>query len=228
MGIIVLSLAVLPLLGIGGMQLFAAEVPGPSPDKLHPRIKGTAKRLWFIYMGFTLIETLLLWSGDMNFFDALNHSFTTMSSGGYSTKQASIAYWDSPYIHYVISFFMIIAGTNFTLAYFALHLNFKKIYHNEEFRYYLYFIMFFTVLITLVMIFGMNMGIEQAFRDSLFQVVSILTTTGFATADYMSWISVTVILIFVLMFFGGSAGSTGGGMKIMRIVLLFKNSALEL
>jgi trk system potassium uptake protein TrkH len=228
MGIIVLSLAVLPLLGIGGMQLFAAEVPGPSPDKLHTRINGTAKRLWFIYMGFTLMETILLWLGDMNFFDALNHSFTTMSSGGYSTKQASIAYWDSAYIHYVVSFFMFVAGTNFTLAYFALHLNFKKIYHNEEFRYYLYFILFFTVLIALVMKFGMHVGIEQSFRDSFFQVVSIMTTTGFVTSDYMSWLPVTVILIFVLMFFGGSAGSTGGGMKIMRIVLLFKNSALEL
>ena len=143
MGIIVLSLAVLPLLGIGGMQLFVAEVPGPTPDKLHPRIKGTAKRLWFIYMAFTLLETLLLWLGDMNLFDAINHSFTTMATGGYSTKQASIAYWDSPYIHYIIGFFMIIAGTNFTLSYFALHLNFKKVLRNEEFRFYLFFILIF-------------------------------------------------------------------------------------
>jgi trk system potassium uptake protein TrkH len=133
MGIIVLSLAVLPILGIGGMQLFIAEVPGPTPDKLHPRIKGTAKRLWMIYIIFTFIETIMLWAGDMNLFDAINHSFTTMATGGYSTKQASIAYWDSPYIHYVITFFMFVAGTNFTLSYFALHLKFGKVFKNEEF-----------------------------------------------------------------------------------------------
>lgn len=228
MGIIVLSLAVLPLLGIGGMQLFLAEVPGPTPDKLHPRIKGTAKRLWYIYAGFTLLETLLLWLGDMNFFDALNHSFTTMATGGYSTKQASIAHWDSPYIHYVITFFMILAGTNFTLSYFALHLNFKKVFANEEFRSYLFFISSFTIVIALIMIVKMGTGIEQSFRISLFQVVSILTTTGFVTSDYLQWVYVLGILIFILMFFGGSAGSTGGGVKIMRIVLLLKNAALEL
>ncbi len=228
MGIIVLSLAILPLLGIGGMQLFIAEVPGPTPDKLHPRIKDTAKRLWYIYIVFTLAETGLLWLGEMDLFDAVNHSLTTMATGGYSTKQASIAYWDSPYIHYVISFFMFLAGTNFTLSYFALHLRFDKILKNEEFRFYIFFILLFTFVITLIMVFLMNMNIENAFRESLFQVVSILTTTGFATADYLAWLPVLGMLIFVLMFFGGSAGSTGGGVKIMRVALLFKNSALEL
>ena len=227
MGIIVLSLAVLPLLGIGGMQLFIAEVPGPTPDKLHPRIKETAKHLWYIYTLFTLLETLLLWLGDMNFFDAINHSFTTMATGGYSTKQASVAHWDSPYIQYVITLFMIIAGTNFTLSYFALHLNFKKVFANEEFRWYLFFIFIFTVVIALIMIMKMDVGIERAFRDSLFQVVSIMTTTGFVTSDYLQWVYVLGILIFILMFFGGSGGSTGGGVKIMRIVLLLKNAELE-
>lgn len=228
MGIIVLSLAVLPLLGIGGMQLFIAEVPGPTPDKLHPRVKETAKRLWYIYIIFTVSETILLWLGDMNFFDALNHAFTTMATGGYSTKQASIAHWDSPYIHYVITFFMFLAGTNFTLSYFALHLRFKKITQNEEFKYYLSFVLIFTLVISAIMYLTSNFGLEQSFRDSLFQVVSIMTTTGFITADYLAWAPILGMLILLLMFFGGSAGSTGGGVKIVRVVLLFKNSALEL
>lgn len=228
MGIIVLSIAILPLLGIGGMQLFVAEVPGPTPDKLHPRIKDTAKRLWYIYIIFTLLEALLLWLGDMNFFDALNHAFTTMATGGYSTKQDSIAYWDSPYIHYVISFFMFVAGTNFTLSYFAMHLRFKKIRENEEFRYYLGFVIGFTLVIATIMVFTMNVNVEQAFRDSLFQVVSIMTTTGFVTSDYLIWTPLLGMLIFLLMFFGGSAGSTGGSVKIVRVLLLLKNSALEL
>lgn len=228
MGIIVLSLAILPLLGIGGMQLFIAEVPGPTPDKLHPRIKDTAKRLWYIYIIFTAAETLLLWAGEMNFFDALNHSFTTMATGGYSTKQASIAHWDSPYIHYVISLFMFLAGTNFTLSYFAMHLRFDRVLKNEEFRNYLGFVIAFTLVIAIIMYFTMDISAEQSLRDSLFQVVSIMTTTGFVTSDYMSWLPILGLLIFILMFFGGSAGSTGGGVKIVRVVLLFKNSALEL
>lgn len=228
MGIIVLSLAVLPLLGIGGMQLFIAEVPGPTPDKLSPRIKGTAARLWYIYTFFTLAETLLLWAGDMNLFDAVNHSFTTMATGGYSTKQASIAYWDSPYIHYVITFFMFLAGMNFTLSYFALHGRFDKVFRNEEFRYYISFVGVFTLVIALIMWLTSNLNIETAFRDSLFQVVSIMTTTGFVTVDYVKWVPVLGLLILMLMFFGGSAGSTGGGVKIVRVALLLKNSALEL
>jgi trk system potassium uptake protein len=228
MGIIVLSLAVLPLLGIGGMQLFLAEVPGPVPDKLHPRISDTAQRLWMIYVIFTFAEVMLLWLGEMNLFDAICHSFTTMATGGYSTKQASIAHWDSPYIHYVITLFMFIAGTNFTLSYFALHLRFNKMFKNEEFRYYLGFVAGFTLLIFLIMIFSMKQPLEYSFRNSIFQVVSIMTTTGFVTSDYTLWIPVLWILIVVLMFFGGSAGSTGGSIKIMRIVLLFKNSSLEL
>ncbi len=228
MGFIVLSLAILPLLGIGGMQLFIAEVPGPSPDKLHPRIKGTASRLWLIYVIFTLALIVLLWLGDMNLFDAICHSFTTMATGGYSTKQASIAYWDSPYIQYVITLFMFIAGTNFTLSYYALHLRFGRVFKNEEFRYYLGFVLGFTFLMATIMYFSMDVSAENSFRNSLFQVVSIMTTTGFITADYMQWTSVLWVMIVVLMFFGGSAGSTGGSIKIMRIVLVLKNSVLEL
>ncbi|NOR74978.1 MAG: TrkH family potassium uptake protein [Draconibacterium sp.] len=228
MGIIVLSLAILPVFGIGGMQLYVAEVPGPSPDKINPRIRQTAKTLWVIYLGFTVTEMLLLWVGGMSFFDSICHSFTTMATGGFSTKQASIAHWPSPFIHYVIVIFMFLAGTNFTLSYLALTGKFNSAFKDEEFKYYGIFILIFTAIIFAGLLITSQLGIEHAFRNSLFQVVSIITTTGFATTDYLLWTPFLVILIFSLFFFGGSAGSTGGGIKIMRIVLLLKNSYYEL
>ena len=229
MGIIVLSLAILPILGVGGMQLFIAEVPGPTPDKLHPRIAETAKRLWVIYLLFTVAETILLIVGGMDLYDAVCHSFTTMATGGYSTKQASIAFYDSAYIQYVIIIFMFIAGTNFTLSYHAFHGRFRKVIENEEFRYYLGFVLGITLIVGVVLYYTEHeLGLEQSFRDALFQVVSIITTTGYATADYLLWVPFLSILIFILMFFGGSAGSTGGSVKIVRVVLLLKNSYYEL
>lgn len=228
MGMIVMSLAILPMLGIGGMELFVAEVPGPTADKLHPRVKQTAKRLWGIYVLFTFVQTLLLYFGGMSFFDAINHAFTTMATGGYSTKQASIAYYDSAYIQYVITIFMFIAGVNFSLSYFALKGKFKKVFKNEEFGYYLGFIVAFTLILAFIIAYrNSNMAFEQAFRDSLFQVVSLITTTGYVTADYLSWGALAAMLVFAMMFLGGSAGSTGGGIKIVRIVLLFKNGFQE-
>ncbi len=228
MGIIVLTIAILPVLGIGGMQLFSAEVPGPAPDKLHPRIRETAKRLWGIYLLFTLTEAVLLWAGDMDFFDAICHSFTTMATGGYSTRQASIGYWDSAYIQYVITFFMLLAGTNFTLSYFGLHLKFRKIFKDEEFRWYIGFISLFTILILFMLLANSNSDLEEAFRTSLFQVVSIITTTGYVTADYLKWLPFAGMLVLIMMFLGGSTGSTGGSVKIMRILLVLKNSYFEL
>ncbi len=227
MGIIVLSLSILPILGIGGMQLFVAEVPGPAPDKLHPRIKETAKRLWGIYFIFTLTEMLLLRLGGMSFFDAICHSFTTMATGGYSTNPNSIAHF-SPYIHYVVIVFMFLAGTNFTLSYLAMHFKLKQVINNEEFRFYLFFIFLFSIIITFILRFTIDRSIESSFRHSIFQVVSILTTTGYTTTDYLKWAPIAITLIFLLMFFGGSAGSTGGSIKIVRVVLLLKNSILEL
>ncbi len=227
MGIIVLSLAILPILGIGGMQLFAAEVPGPTPDKLHPRVTGTAKRLWGIYILLTIVETVFLLFGGMDFFDSLCHSFGTMATGGFSTKNNSIMGF-SPYIQYVIAIFMILAGTNFTLHYFALMGKFDKLKKNEEFRFYMLLIIIATVIITISMIILRNTAFEKAFRDSLFQVVSIVTTTGFVTSDYLLWPNYVWFLIFLLMFTGGCAGSTGGGIKAMRQLLLFKNSAVQL
>ena len=228
MGIIVLSLAILPVFGIGGMQLYVAEVPGPTPDKISPRIRQTAKTLWIIYLGFTVTEIMLLWVGGMSFYDAVCHSFTTMATGGFSTKQASIAHWSSPFIQYVIIVFMFFAGTNFTLSYLALKGSFKSVFKDEEFKYYGFFILGFTVLIFGGLLITTQLEVEHAFRNSLFQVVSIITTTGFATTNYLLWTPFLTILIFSLFFFGGSAGSTGGGIKIMRIVILLKNSYYEL
>ncbi len=228
MGIIVLSLAILPLLGVGGMQLFVAEMPGPTKDKLHPRIKETAKRLWAIYLIYTIIETILLVMGGMNLFDAVCHSFTTLSSGGYSTKQASLAYYDSPFIHYVVILFMFIAGTNFTLSYVALHLRFRKVFENEEFRFYAGTAGVFSLIFTAVLFLRGNQPAEECFRESVFQVVSVMTTTGFSTVDYMSWPPMLVMLVLLMMLIGGSAGSTSGGIKAVRVLLLIKNSYYEL
>ncbi len=226
MGIIVLSVAILPLLGIGGMQLFVAEMPGITPDKLHPRITATAKRLWLIYVSFTFIETILLMIGKMSFFDSLTHSFATMATGGFSTHNDSVASF-SPYTQYVIIVFMILAGTNFTLHYFAIHGKFKTVWQNEEYRSYILYTFGFAIVITLLLLYEGNGNIEKVFRDSLFQVVSIVTTTGFISADYLLWPAHIWIFIFVLMFIGGSAGSTAGGIKIARHILLLKSSALE-
>ena len=227
MGIIVLSIAILPVLGIGGMQLYAAEMPGPAPDKLHPRITQTAKRLWGIYIILTFVETGLLLLGNMSLFDALCHAFGTMATGGFSTQNTSIAGY-SPYIQYVIIVFMIFAGTNFTLHYLALHGKLKKIWQNEEFRYYVYLIFLVSIIITVSLIILSNESFERAIRESLFQVISIITTTGYVTANYLGWPGLLWMIIFLLMFVGGCAGSTGGGIKILRQLLLFKNSGMEL
>ncbi len=229
MGIIVLTVAILPILGIGGMQLFVAEAPGITPDKMQPRIKETAKRLWFIYLGLTLLETLLLFIGGMDFYDAINHSLTTMATGGFSTKNDSIAHFQSPFIQYVIIFFMFLAGTSFTLNYFLVKRNFKKVWQNEEFRYYISFVFLFTITISGVLFFrNYSSNIEESFRDSLFQVVSVVTTTGYITKDYTSFGAFIAAVFFMLMFIGGSAGSTAGGVKIVRHIVLLKNSFLEL
>jgi len=228
MGIIVLTVAILPLLGIGGMQLFVAEAPGISPDKLQPRIKETAKRLWLIYLGFTLVELLLLWAGGMSLYDAINHSLTTMATGGFSTKNASIAHFSSPFIQYVIIFFMFLGGTNFTIIYFIMKRNFQKMIKNEEFRYYFFFCFISGVTVG-VAIHTMGVGpLEESIRHGLFQVISVVTTTGYITSDFTAWSSFLTIFFLILMFFGGSSGSTSGGVKMVRHVILLKNSLAEI
>lgn len=228
MGIIVLTVAILPILGIGGMQLFVAEAPGISPDKLQPRIKETAKRLWLIYLGLTITETILLWVGGMTFYDAINHGLTTMATGGFSTKNASIAYFTSPFIQYVIILFMFLAGTNFTMTYLVLHKDFKKVLNNEEFRFYAGACLLMSLLVGLT-VYGLgNDNLEKSIRDGLFQVVSVITTTGYITADYTSWTPFITVLFVIMLFFGASAGSTAGGVKIVRHVIIIKNSFMEL
>ena len=190
MGIIVFTLALMPMFSSGGIQLFNAEVPGLTHDKIRPRIQHTAKRLWYIYFIITMICALFLWVGPMSLFDAICHSFTTLATGGYSTKQASISYWDSAYLEYVIIFFMIIAGTNFTLVYFLLTGKGERFGKDEEFRWYMLVILVFVALFTGAFYYtSQNSTFEGTVRASLFHVVSILTTTGFAgiIADYVSW-----------------------------------------
>jgi trk system potassium uptake protein TrkH len=229
MGIIVLTIALLPMLGVGGMQLFIAEAPGISPDKLKPRIADTAKRLWLIYLGLTVVETVLLRFGGMNFFDALNHSMTTMATGGFSTKNASMAHYEySPYIQYVVMTFMFMAGVNFTLTYFGLKGKLSKVWKNEEFKTYVFFTVIFTIVATTGILVFTDSDVEPAFRDAAFQVISIITTTGYVSADYTAWAPFLTVMFFFLMFLGGSAGSTAGGVKIVRHLVMIKNSFLEM
>ena len=238
MGIIVLAIAILPFLGIGGIQLFTAEAPGPGGDKLHPRITDTAKRLWLIYVLFTFLETLFLWLAGMSFFDAVNHSMSTVSTGGFSTKNASIAFWnDQPLIQYIIVFFMFLAGTNFVLSYFIFTRKFKKVIADEEFKVYLSFILIFTLLTSVVILnSGHNLLSQQNFswqrlefsiRSALFQVVAVITTTGFVSADFTQWTPFLTVVFFGLMFLGGSSGSTSGGVKVVRHMLMIKSGFLE-
>jgi len=226
MGIIVLSLAILPLLGIGGMQLFSAESPGPTADKIHPKVQEMAKRLWGIYVILTIAQTGLLMLGEMNFYDAICHSFATMATGGFSTQNDSVAGY-SAYTQYIIIIFMILAGTNFSLHYFMLKGKFSKFRSNEEYQLYISIIVIATVIITIGLFINGFAGLEESFRLGMFQVVSIITTTGFVTSDYLIWPNSLWIILLLLFFVGGSAGSTGGGVKVMRILVLIKNSLLE-
>lgn len=241
MGIIVLTVAILPLLGIGGMQLFMAEAPGPSADKLHPRITDTAKRLYLIYVTLTLVEFFLLKFAGMTWFDAINHAMATMSTGGFSTKGESVAFYnDKPIIQYIIILFMLIAGTNFVLTYFALKGKVQKVFKSEEFKYYFFGIISISTIIAIIIIFYQNPNlntvlvhpkvlgeVESAIRHSLFMVTSVVTTTGFVTADFTMWNFFATGIFFALFFTGGSAGSTSGGVKVVRHIVMLKNSFLE-
>tara|TARA_B100001996_G_scaffold69785_1_gene51050 strand:- start:2782 stop:4251 length:1470 start_codon:yes stop_codon:yes gene_type:complete len=229
MGIIVFSIALLPLLGIGGVQLFRAEVAGPTADKITPRIKQTAKLLWSIYVTFILIETLLLYAFGMSFFDSICHSFATMATGGFSTHSSSIAHFNSPLIEWTVLIFMFIAATNFTLHYIFLG-NFKfKYYKDDEFKFY--FILFLVITIVIAINLIMNNLYASNFdsiRHAAFTTISLLSTTGFTTENFEVWPHLSITLCFFLFFIGGSAGSTTGGLKIIRTVLIFKYLYFEL
>lgn len=221
-GIIMFTIAILPIFGVNGLQVFAAEASGPTHDKVHPRIGVTAKWIWSIYAGLTCLLTILLMAGGMDWFDSVCHAFTTISTGGFSTKQASIAYYNSPYIEYVLSVFMFVSGINFMLLLLFFTRKFKKAIHDVELKWYFWSVVFFTVVIAVILYHTQPMGPEEAFRQSLFQVVSLHTSTGFATNDYMLWPAVTWGLLTIVMLMGACAGSTTGGLKCIRMVILAK------
>lgn len=229
MGIIVLTLAILPLLGIGGMQLFQAEMPGPTKDRLAPRIQDTARILWSVYLLFTLAEIFLLMIGGVTFFDAVCHSFATLATGGFSTHTSSVGHFQSVYIETVIIVFMFLAGVNFSLHFRALRGRKGAYWENEEFRFYTGLICLSIIIVVVANAFGRiydNAG--DNFRTAGFQVVSIVTTTGFGTADFDQWPPLCKVLLVSLMFIGGCAGSTGGGIKHVRILLFFKYARLQI
>jgi trk system potassium uptake protein TrkH len=229
MGIIVLSLAVLPLLGIAGMQLFQAEMPGPTKDRLAPRMQDTARILWGVYFLFTIIEVVLLMLGGLSFFDAVCHSMATLATGGFSTHTASVGHFQSVYVETVIIIFMFLAGTNFALHHQGLNGKISAYWKSDEFRFYLYLTLAPIVIICLVNFAnGIYMSWGENVRTSAFQVVSILTTTGFGTADFDKWPPVCRVLLVSLMFVGGCAGSTGGGIKVVRLLLFFKYARMQL
>ncbi|MEE8478699.1 MAG: potassium transporter TrkG, partial [Candidatus Neomarinimicrobiota bacterium] len=227
MGIIVFTIAILPLLGIGGVQMFKAEVPGPVSNKLRPRVKETAKVLWLVYVGFTALETLLLALGGMTWFDAICHAFTTMPTGGFSTMNSSIAAWSSSVIHYIIIFFMLMAGINFALHFRAMSGDIKAYFRDYEFKIYIGIILLITLGIFIIVSLSEGGFTHVKFKDSLFQTVSIITTTGYGTYDYELWGYFIQFILVGLMFLGAMGGSTGGGMKLIRVFLIIKHGLME-
>ena len=227
LGIIMFTIAVLPIFGVSGLQVFAAEASGPTHDKVHPRIGITAKWIWSIYAGITALLVGLLMLGGMDWFDSICHAFATTGTGGFSTKQASVAYYNSPYIEYVISIFMFISGINFTLLLLFVNRKFKKFIGNAELKFYFGSVVLFTAVIAIVLYYTSPMGMEESFRKSLFQVISLHTSTGFATDDYMQWSPVLWGLLTIIMLMGACAGSTTGGLKCIRMVILTKVSRNE-
>ena len=228
MGIIVFYIAILPILGSGGIQLFKLEVPGPVADKITPRLRETAKMLWIVYFGFTLLQILLLGLAGMPWFDSVCHALTTMPTGGFSTQNASIGAYSSPLIQYIIILFMFLAGVNFTLHFRALTGNFKAHVKDYEFRVYLIIIILSSLIIFYSISSADSNWSHGNYIKSLFQSLAILTGTGYSNADYELWPYLSQHLLLILMFFGAMGGSTSGGMKIARIILLIKHAKTEI
>ena len=227
LAVIVFAVTLLPFLSAGGMQLFVAEMNGINYDKLHPRKMHTAKRIWGMYLFFTLLEIILLHGGDMDWFDAVCHSMTTISSGGFSTRTSSLAGYSS-YSQIVVTFFMVLSGCNFTLLLIALVRNPMALLRIEEFKHFVAMILLISVTLALVLIFGMKMSVSNSLRASFFSVVSSMTTTGFFVCDYTLWPAGLWTLLIILMFIGACSGSTGSGIKIIRHLIFIKNTFLEL
>ncbi len=228
MGIIVLFLAIFPLFGVGVLQLYRGEVPGPTPDRLVPKIGQTAKLLWGVYVMLSACQLILLWLGGMSVYDAALHTFTTMATSGFSPRAASIGAYDSVYIETVVIVFMLLAGTNFSLHFAAVQGRFRVYWRDPEWRFYLGVVAVVTLILTLFLAARSMFPIPTAFRHSLFQVVSLTTTTGFASIDFELWPIFAQFALLLLFFFGGCAGSTGGSIKHMRIILLVKHAYWQL
>ncbi|MDP2841907.1 MAG: TrkH family potassium uptake protein, partial [Candidatus Methanoperedens sp.] len=227
MGIIVLVLAILPRIAVAGRQMFKSEAPGPIKDKLKPRLKDTAQILWRVYIIFTVLEIALLHYAGMTLYDATVHSFSTLATGGFSSKNLSIEAYHNINIEFIVLIFMFIGGSNFNLFYRTLNVNWKSLISDREFQVYVMIILTSTVVIAM-QLFGVGKTIEEAVRYASFQVVSIITTTGFASTDFSLWPESTKLILLLLMFVGGSAGSTGGALKVVRVVLLMKYGAREI
>jgi len=228
MGIIILSIAILPILGVGGMQLFKAEIPSPVKDKITPRIAETARNLWIVYIAISAVEAVLLALGGLSVFDAVCHTFATMATGGFGTYDASIAHFNSLYVEIVIIVFMFIAGVNFTLHYRLFRGDPRPLLRDPEFRLYTSIVLVATALITLDLRLNVFAGLGESLRYAAFQVVSILTTTGFATANFDQWPAPSKLTLVLLMFVGGCAGSTGGAIKCLRFMIVVKQTFIEL
>ncbi len=229
MGIIVLAIAVLPMLGVGGQALFNAETPGLNKEKLTPRIAGTAKALWYIYLGLTVTCALAYWAAGMTGFDAISHSFSTVAIGGFSTHDSSIGYFDSTAIEMIAVIFMLISGANFALHFTATRqLDFRHYWRDEEFRAYLIIALVLTVITASYLFLAETSDWKNSLRNALFHVVSIGTTTGFTSQEYFNWPGFLPVLLLFASFIGGCAGSTGGGMKVIRVLLLFKQGQREM
>ena len=228
MGIILFSIAILPLLGVGGMELYKAEVPGPTPDRIKPRIAETARTLWKVYLLITCLEVFFLCAGGMNLFDSFCHTFTTLATGGFSTRNLSVEYYASPYCEGVITVFMLVAGINFSLHYQLLRGNLKGFLKNGETQFFLAVFLAATLAITINLRIHLFDSLLTSFRHASFQAASILTTTGFSSHNFAVWPFLAQFILLVLMFVGGCTGSTGGGIKCFRIMLLFKQGYREI
>jgi trk system potassium uptake protein TrkH len=219
-GIIVLVVIILPSLRISGYQLFSLE--SSLKEKIHPKTQSVAFRIMFIYLGLTLAEIILLWMGDMTLFDSVCHSFGTIATGGFSTKNNGLQFYSS-YSQYVVMIFMFLAGTSMLIYYYIAKFNFKKVMQNEELWFYIAVAVVSGAIATIILLHTSNRSFEEAFREGYFQIISILTCTGFASADYLFWPSAGLLLIFMMMFAGGSTGSTSGGIKMARHLIVIKN-----
>ncbi|VAW23692.1 Trk potassium uptake system protein TrkH [hydrothermal vent metagenome] len=221
MGIIVLIIALAPIVAGNSNYLYGSEMSNVADEKLMARFKQNARNLWLVYVGLTVAETIILYCAGLSFLDSLCHSFSTIATGGFSMKNASIAAY-SPLVQYIVMVFMLLSGMNFTLHVLSIRKQFKKVIRNEELQLYLFIVVFIGTAITLQLFFWKSLPLEVAFRDAFFQVISVITATGFTTSDYLIWPTSAVALIMLLMFIGASSGSTGGGVKVIRNLIAFK------